>query len=91
MADACQVRESWMNTEPALAVTCMSPGIGAVTVMPSPGPRGLRASRWEPGTTQVAPESASTSVRYQIITRHMVTSGNGWRMQPAFCNGWSEP
>ena len=39
-----------MKTEPAGPATCSSPGIGAFTLIPSAGPRGLRKSRWEPGT-----------------------------------------
>eukprot|EP01045_Picozoa_sp_COSAG04_P052269 COSAG04_NODE_22183_length_359_cov_1.192308_1_plen_98_part_10 len=40
----------------------LTPGIGAVTVIPSVGPRGLRVSLCAPGTQKVPPEFSSTSV-----------------------------
>ena len=40
MGDECQVRESLIKTDPTIAVTRISPGIGAETVIPSEGPRG---------------------------------------------------
>ena len=61
------IRESWIKTEPAGASTCSSPGIGAVTVMPSRGPRGLRVSRCAPGTHHVPPEVEPASIMYQTI------------------------
>ena len=49
------------NPDPAMIVR-LTPGIGAVTVIPSVGPRGLRVSLCAPGTQKVPPEFSSTSV-----------------------------
>ena len=45
VVECAQVRVSWTKTEPAGARICISPGMGAVTVMPSCGERGFRGSR----------------------------------------------
>eukprot|EP01047_Picozoa_sp_COSAG01_P041523 COSAG01_NODE_3568_length_5925_cov_4.034844_2_plen_145_part_00 len=55
---------SCMKTDPAGPSTCISPGIGADTQMWSLGPRGLRGSRCEPGTTHV-PELPQVST-YEV-------------------------
>eukprot|EP01048_Picozoa_sp_COSAG05_P013030 COSAG05_NODE_1349_length_5113_cov_6.734144_4_plen_166_part_00 len=60
----CHSRVSAIYTDPAGATIVNSSGNAAATVMSSTGPRGLRVSRCEPGTTCVPPEPSATSTMY---------------------------
>ena len=62
VVECAQVRVSWTKTEPAGARICISPGMGAVTVMPSCGERGLRGSRCDCGTTVANPDRETSAV-----------------------------